>query len=124
SKSFAAAGECRDVSVRRKLANAITLARISDVDRSVYSDRNTKRIGENEWRSTARDGCDVGLPTERRRHRLVFITVDKKSSCAAENDEHDGGKNDFAHLIEKGFRLGEQFFDARNVTTDVQAVHQ
>ena len=46
SKSFAAAGKCRDASVRRNLANAITLTGICHVDRSVSSDRNAKRIGE------------------------------------------------------------------------------
>src|SRR6185369_8895349 len=123
-KSFAAARECSDVSVKRELANAITLPRVGDVDRSVSSNRNSKRIGENEWRSIACNGCHVSLPTQRRRYRLVFITVDKKSSCAAENDEQDDGEDDFAHLVEKGFRLREQLFDARNVTADVQTVHQ
>ena len=52
------------------------------------------------------------------------MTVNKKSSCAAENDEQDEDNKDFAHLVEEGFRLREQFFYPRNVTTDVQAVHQ
>jgi len=124
------AGECRDVSIRRNLANAITLACISHVDRSVRSHSNPKRIRKcrlltitHAWRSVAAECRHVGLPTDRRRHRFVFIPVDKESSCAAEKDEHYDGNNDLAHLVEKGFRMCEQLFDAGNVTTDVQAIH-
>ncbi len=43
-ESFVAAGERRDVSIGRDLANAIALARVSNINRSVLRDRNTKWI--------------------------------------------------------------------------------
>ena len=83
--------------------------------------RRLRGVSE-EWRTIAGKRCDVGFPAERRRQRVV--SKKKISERPAHQGEKQHENEESAHLVEEYFRLSEHLFQAREVTSHVQAIHQ